>query len=162
MPNNKIRKLVFYTDGACSSRTQMGGWACICIENDNIIDTMTGYEPYTTNNRMELYGFLAALEATNTILSPQTEVEIYTDSTYIERCINEKWYSKWMKNGWRTSDKQDVKNQDLWGRILALYIKNNARLVNLSVIKVKGHSNNKYNNIVDMYAVKARKTLEEE
>lgn len=156
------RKLDFYTDGAYSSKSQMGGWATLCVEDDNIIDVQKGYEPYTTNNRMELSGFLAALEAINTIETGHAEVTIYTDSAYISNCINNKWYSTWMKNGWKTSDKQDVKNQDLWSRIIALYIKNHARLYQLAVVKVKGHSDNKYNKAADMYAVRERQKLEVE
>ena len=78
-----LRHLDFYTDGAFSSKTEMGGWACVCIEDDFVIDTTTGFEPYTTNNRCELLGVLSALEHANTIESGHTEVSIYTDSAYV-------------------------------------------------------------------------------
>ena len=135
------RYLEFYTDGAFSSKTEMGGWAAVCVEDGNVIDTQSGYEPYSTNNRMELTAFLSALENADTIETGNTKVTIYTDSAYIANCFNQNWYVKWMSNGWRTSDKQDVKNQDLWRRIVALYIKLKERL-DLSIVKVKSHSDN--------------------
>lgn len=154
------RLLEFYTDGAYSSKSEMGGWATVCVEDSAIIDTQSGYEPYTTNNRMELMAFLSALENIDTIETGNTKVIIYTDSAYIANCFNDKWYIKWRENGWKTSDKQPVKNQDLWTRILALYIKHHARF-NLEIIKVKSHAGNQYNEMVDALAVKRRKELEE-
>lgn len=155
------RLLEFYTDGAYSSKSEMGGWAAICVENDEIIDTQSNYEPYTTNNRMELWAFLSALENIDTIETPNTKVKIYTDSAYIANCFAEKWYVKWRANGWKTSDKQPVKNQDLWTRILALYIKHRERF-QLEIIKVKSHAGNRYNEMVDLLAVRERKKLEVE
>ncbi len=154
------RHLEFYTDGAFSSKTEMGGWAAVCVEDGNVIDTQSGYEPYSTNNRMELTAFLSALENADTIETGNTKVTIYTDSAYIANCFNQNWYVKWMSNGWRTSDKQDVKNQDLWRRIVALYIKLKERL-DLSIVKVKSHSDNPWNNYADLLAIKARSKLEE-
>ena len=155
------RHLEFYTDGAFSSKTEMGGWAAVCVEDGNVIDTQSGYEPYSTNNRMELTAFLSALENADTIETGNTKVTIYTDSAYIANCFNQNWYVKWMSNGWRTSDKQDVKNQDLWRRIVALYIKLKNRF-ELEVLKVKSHSSNKWNNYVDLLAQRERRKLEVE
>lgn len=155
-----LRNIEFYTDGAFSSKTEMGGWAAVCVEDGNVIDTQSGYEPYTTNNRMELTAFLSALENINTIETGNTKVTIYTDSAYIANCFAQNWYSRWMANGWRTSDKQDVKNQDLWRRIVALYIKLKSRF-NLEIIKVKSHADNTWNNYADLLAQKARKILED-
>ena len=90
-----------------------------------------------------------------------TKVIIYTDSAYIANCFADKWYIKWRENGWKTSDKQPVKNQDLWTRILALYIKCVAHY-GLQIVKVKSHAGNKYNEMVDLLAVKRRKELEED
>ena len=154
------RHLEFYTDGAFSSKTEMGGWAAVCVEDGNVIDTQSGYEPYSTNNRMELTAFLSALENADTIETGNTKVTIYTDSAYIANCFNQNCYVKWMSNGWRTSDKQDVKNQDLWRRIVALYIKLKERL-DLSIVKVKSHGDSPWNNYADLLAVKARSKLEE-
>lgn len=154
-----IRELNFYTDGAYSSKSEMGGWACVCVEDDVVIDTQSGNEPYTTNNRMELMGFLCALELSNDIASRNVKVTINVDSAYIANCFNDKWYVRWMQNGWRTADRQEVKNQDLWKRIIALYIKISNRL-KLEVVKVKGHHTNQWNSYADLLAVKARKELE--
>lgn len=154
------RLLEFYTDGAFSSKSEMGGWASICVENGELIDEKSGYEPYSTNNRMELTAFLSALENTNTIETKNTKVIIYTDSAYIANCFNQNWYVKWIQNGWKTSDKQEVKNQDLWRRIITLYIKLKERF-KLEIIKIKGHSDNRWNNYSDNLAVQARKKLEQ-
>lgn len=107
------RHLDFYTDGAYSSKSEMGGWAAICLEDEMLIDTQTGFEPYSTNNRCELLAVLSALENANTIETAHTSVTIYTDSAYIANCFNQAWYRNWLKNGWRTADKQPIKNQDL-------------------------------------------------
>ena len=114
------RELHFYTDGAYSSKTQMGGWASVCLEDGNIIDEKTGYEPYTTNNRMEIIAVLSAMENANTIETLNTTVKIYSDSAYVVNIFNQQWYLTWMKNGWTTSDKQAVKNQDLLRRLVSL------------------------------------------
>lgn len=156
-----MRELKFYTDGAYSSKTQMGGWAAICIEDDEIIDTQRGYEPYTTNNRMEQMAFLSALENIDTIETKNTKVTIFTDSAYISNCFKDGWYKTWLSNGWKTADKKDVKNQDLWVRILALYIKHKNNF-NLKIEKVQAHKNDMWNHYVDALAVKSRKELEED
>lgn len=155
-----LRKLEFYTDGAFSSKTEMGGWACICLEDDMIITQKSGYEPYSTNNRMELMAILCALETANAVETGHTKIIIYTDSAYAANAFNQHWYSKWISNGWKTADKQDIKNQDLWKRIVALYIKLKERF-DLEIIKVKSHATDKWNNYVDLLAVKARKELED-
>ena len=160
MNNNNQRTLHFYTDGAFSSKSEMGGWAAICLEDDMIIDEQSGYEPYTTNNRMELMALLSALENINTIESGHTKVFIYTDSAYISNCFTQNWYISWMSNGWKTSDRQPVKNQDLWTRIIALYIKAKNKY-HLEIIKVASHKDNKWNNYVDLLAQKKRKELEQ-
>lgn len=154
-----IRELNFYTDGAYSSKSEMGGWACVCVEDDVVIDSQSGNEPYTTNNRMELMGFLCALELVNDVASRNVKVTINVDSAYIANCFKDKWYVRWMQNGWRTADRQEVKNQDLWKRIIALYIKINSK-IQLEVVKVKGHHTNQWNSYADLLAVKARKELE--
>jgi len=161
-----MRTLKFYTDGAFSSKTMMGGWAAICIEDGEIIDTQQGYEPYSTNNRMELMAFLSALENIDTIVSHHVDITIYVDSAYISNCFTEGWYQRWMQNGWRTADRQEVKNQDLWRRIIALYIKLKGKFFRFEISKVKAHGktnltdDEKWNNYVDLLAQKNRKRLE--
>ena len=149
----------YYTDGAFSYKTEMGGWAYVCVFEDNVLEEQSGYEPYSTNNRMELTAILGVLEQIDNYLPGDYEFSIYTDSAYIERTFNEGWFRKWMRNGWRTADKQEVKNQDLWTRIIALYIKLSAKYT-LNICKVAAHKDNRWNNYVDLLAVKARKKLE--
>lgn len=155
-----IRELAFYTDGSYSSKTEMGGWAAICLEDNVVIDTQTGYEPYTTGNRMELFAFLSALESINSIQTGHVKVTIYTDSAYIANCFKDSWWRKWVNNGWKTADRQDIKNQDLWGRIIALYIKLNKKF-DLDIIKIKGHDGQQWNEYADLLAKKCRMILEE-
>lgn len=156
-------KLSFYTDGAYSSATRKGGWSCLSIETTEegkeiLLDVQTGSEDNSTNNRMELSGFICALDTIKNIKgSKNLDVTIYTDSAYIANCINDKWYANWMKNGWRTADKRPVKNQDLWGNIVSLYIRASNYYTNLKIVKVEAHKANKWNNAADLYAVKARK-----
>ena len=154
------RELHFYTDGAYSSKTQMGGWASVCLEDGSIIDEKTGYEPYTTNNRMEIIAVLSAMENANTIETWNTTVKIYSDSAYVVNIFNQQWYLTWMKNGWTTSDKQAVKNQDLLRRLVSLYIKLKKRL-NIVFVKVPAHSGNRWNEYVNCLAVRARSILED-
>lgn len=153
------RQLDIYTDGACSSKTKMGGWGLVVVENDEVIYQEGGYEPYSTNNRMELMAILTALRLTDEIESANTAVTIYTDSAYCCNTFNQKWYANWEKNGWKTADKKDVKNQDLLTEMVALYIKNKVKH-NIIISKVEGHSGIKYNEMVDAIAVAKRKELE--
>ena len=83
------RVINYYTDGAFSYKTEMGGWAFVCTENDIVLDEQSGYEPYSTNNRMELTALLGVLEQINDYLPGVFEFNIYTDSAYIERAFNE-------------------------------------------------------------------------
>lgn len=156
------RLLEFYTDGAYSSKSEMGGWAAIGLENNEKFFEDKGYEPYTTNNRMELQAVLAVLEYINSIYkeTPSLIINLYTDSAYIANAFNDLWYLKWLSNGWKTADKKDVKNQDLWSRIITLYIKFKDAL-KLKIVKVASHKDNEYNNYVDKLAVEQRKLLED-
>ena len=154
-----MRELMFYTDGAYSSKTQMGGWAMVCLEDNKIINEQTGYEPYTTGNRMEFTALLTVLEYVNSLQTEDTTVEIFTDSAYVSNTFNLGWFRTWLNNGWKTADRQDVKNQDILRRVVALYIKLKQKY-NLQITKVKGHKDNKWNVYVDHLAVKARKELE--
>ena len=129
-----------YTDGACSGNPGRGGWAAIIIKDDNI-EKISGRSENTTNNRMELIAVISALKFTK-----DQNLEIYTDSKYTKDGI-EKWIINWKKNGWKTANKQDVKNKDLWMELdlLAQHKKNKWNWV-------KGHSENKYNNMADELA----------
>jgi ribonuclease HI len=103
--------VVIHTDGACSGNPGPGGWGAILTFGDREKE-LKGGEAHTTNNRMELMGAIAALEA----LNRPCRVDLYTDSQYLRGGITG-WIHGWKKNGWRTADKQPVKNVDLWQRL---------------------------------------------
>ena len=105
--------LVIHTDGACSGNPGPGGWGAILAWRDNKKE-IKGGAAQTTNNRMEL---TAAIQALETLKRP-SDVELYTDSTYVRDGITS-WISRWKTNGWRTSAKKPVKNADLWQRLEA-------------------------------------------
>ena len=137
------KKITIYTDGACSGNPGKGGWAAVIIEDKNE-KTISGSEPLTTNNRMELSAVINALREVGS-----AELDIYTDSKYVKNGI-ESWIKNWKMNGWMTAAKQPVKNKDLWLEL--------DTLVSEKVIGwkwVKGHSNDHYNTIVDEAARKA-------
>lgn len=149
----------FYTDGAYSSKTERGGYACVVVENGDILGKFTGGENQTTNNRMELQGFLTALKVANEIETPSTEINIFCDSAYIVNCFDQQWYLRWQLNGWIASNKKPVKNQDLWHPIIEQYVLANRHL-KINIYKVDGHSGNFWNEIADKLAVETRKKLE--
>ena len=96
-----------YTDGACSGNPGRGGWAAIIIDGEKI-EKISGASENTTNNRMELIAVISGLKYVK-----EQNIELYTDSKYTKDGI-EKWIFKWKKNGWKTANRQDVKNIDLW------------------------------------------------
>ena len=100
-----------FTDGACSGNPGPGGWAAILRYGD-VEREISGAEPATTNNRMELFAAIAALEA----LKRPCKVKLYTDSQYLRDGIT-KWLPVWKARNWRTADKKPVKNIDLWQRL---------------------------------------------
>jgi len=137
-----MKKVTLYTDGACSYNPGPGGWGCILFYN-NFKKEMSGYECNTTNNRMELMAIIKGLEA----LKEAVDVSIYSDSAYICNAFNENWIEKWQKNNWKNSSKKEVVNKDLWIHLLELLSKHKYKF-----IKVKGHSDNEYNNRCDELA----------
>ena len=140
-------KYKIYTDGACSGNPGPGGWGGIIFDNDNNQKNISGNERDTTNNRMELTAPIMALKK----IKINSEATIYTDSTYVKNGITE-WIKKWEKNGWKSANKKPVKNKDLWIKL------DNLCKDNKIIWKwVKGHSNNKYNNLADELATQAIK-----
>tara|TARA_B100000674_G_C37530499_1_gene773613 strand:- start:71 stop:484 length:414 start_codon:yes stop_codon:yes gene_type:complete len=129
-----------YTDGACSGNPGRGGWAAIIIDGEEI-EKISGSSENTTNNRMELIAVISALKYVK-----KENIELFTDSKYTKDGI-EKWIVNWKKNGWKTANKQDVKNMDLWQNLDKLNEKKNVQWN-----WVKGHSDNKYNNMADELA----------
>jgi ribonuclease HI len=137
-----MKKVEIYTDGACSGNPGRGGWGTILLYEGKE-KVLSGYEPDTTNNRMELRAALEGLKA----LKFPCDVRLYSDSSYLVNAFNKEWIKNWKSNGWRTSGKDDVRNKDLWEQLDRL-----ARLHNVTWIKVKGHSDNELNNRCDKLA----------
>ena len=140
-------KYKIYTDGACSGNPGPGGWGAVILDQDDKQKNISGSEKNTTNNRMEL---LAAIMSLKKIKS-NSEVIIFTDSTYVKNGITE-WMKNWKKNGWKNSSKKPVKNKDLWVKLDKLCEANS-----VSWKWVKGHSSNEFNNLADELATKAIK-----
>ena len=130
-----------YSDGACKGNPGPGGWGALIIEGDKKNEIFGG-EANTTNNRMEILAVIMALKAINTI----SEITVFTDSTYVQKGISE-WIDKWKINGWKTSNKKEVKNKDLWVQLDIL----NAQL-KINWVWVKGHSGHSENDRADYLA----------
>ena len=136
------KEVIIYTDGACSGNPGPGGWGAVLMYGTAARE-ISGGERNTTNNRMELMAAIQALEA----LKEPVRVRLHTDSAYIVNCFHQGWHERWQRNGWRNSKKEPVENRDLWERILALTKRHHVEFV-----KVKGHSNDKWNNRCDELA----------
>ena len=131
-----MKTVTLYTDGACSGNPGPGGWGAILSYN-GIEKELSGGEPNTTNNRMELLAVISGLEA----LKEPCRVELYSDSKYVIDGLSKGWAASWRKNGWRKADKKPALNPDLWEKLLTLAEKHQ-----LSYHWVKGHADNPYNN----------------
>ncbi|MAK12475.1 MAG: ribonuclease HI [Candidatus Pelagibacter sp.] len=129
-----------YTDGACSGNPGRGGWAAIIIDGQKI-KKLSGASENTTNNRMELTAVISALKYVKDF-----NIELFTDSKYTKDGIQQ-WIINWKKNGWKTTNKQKVKNIDLWQELDELNQKKK-----ISWNWVKGHANDMYNNMADELA----------
>ena len=142
-----MKEIDIYTDGACSGNPGPGGWGVVLIYQENKKE-LSGYQPETTNNRMELFAAIQGLSA----LKESCVVNLYSDSSYLVNAFEKHWIENWQRNGWKTSTKSPVENQDLWKLLLIHVRKHQVRF-----IKVKGHSDNQYNNRCDEMAVAAIK-----
>ena len=141
--------VIIYTDGACSGNPGKGGWGAILIYGD-IKKEISGNNPNTTNNQMELTAPIEALK----LLKRPCNVKVYSDSAYLVNAFTNGWIYNWKRNGWKTADKKDVKNKELWLEIDRLM-----HIHKIEWIKVKGHADNIYNNRCDELAVSAIKKL---
>lgn len=144
-----MKEVVLYTDGACSGNPGAGGY-CAILMYMGAEKVISGAEELTTNNRMELLAVIKGLEA----LKEKCAVKIYSDSQYVVEAFNQNWIQNWIMNGWRTSNKKEVKNVDLWQKLLDLSI-----VHKIEFIKVKGHADNEFNNRCDKIAVKEYQKL---
>ena len=137
-----MKKIDLYTDGACSFNPGPGGYGIVLIYGD-YIKKFSGFEKLTTNNRMELMAVVVGLSK----VKQPCEINIYTDSAYVCNAFLNNWVYNWQKNNWKTANKKDVKNIDLWEKLLK-----NMHPHKVNWIKVKGHSDNYYNNMCDELA----------
>ncbi|MEM9533189.1 MAG: ribonuclease HI [Pseudomonadota bacterium] len=130
-----------YTDGACSGNPGPGGWGAVLTYRSKK-KTLSGGARETTNNRMEMQAVIEALSA----LKRRCEVDLYTDSTYVRDGVT-KWMARWKTNGWQTSAKKAVKNQDLWQALDQALARHK-----VNWHWVKGHSGNPGNELADQLA----------
>ncbi|MBE6593360.1 MAG: ribonuclease HI [Ruminococcaceae bacterium] len=137
-----MKKVELYTDGACRGNPGAGGWGAILVFKGKEKE-LSGGEPQTTNNRMELMAAIAGMEA----LKEPCEIVLTSDSKYLTDAINKGWLESWKKNGWRKSDKSAVLNVELWQRIDELI-----SVHRVSFVWVQGHAGHPYNERCDALA----------
>lgn len=148
--------LRIFTDGACSGNPGVGGWASLYAFS-NHMETISGGEVTTTNNKMELLAVVKSLEMfIDKFYNPSIKsIEVNSDSAYVVNSINQNWLDLWKKNGWKTTNgKGSVKNHDLWVRLLKVLSDLEWLSIKVTFVKVKGHSGNELNELVDGMARK--------
>ena len=136
-----MKEVFLYTDGACRGNPGKGGWGAILVYG-MYEKEMSGGEPLTTNNRMELMAAISGLEA----LKEPCRVNLYSDSKYLVDAFNEGWIYSWRNAGWRRG-KDELKNPDLWARLYELTERHEVKF-----IWVKGHDGHEYNEWCDRLA----------
>ncbi|MGH9047070.1 MAG: ribonuclease H family protein [Acidimicrobiales bacterium] len=139
--------LVVYTDGSCLGNPGPGGWAWAIPEGEHA----SGGDARTTNQRMEI---TAALEALGSIakFDAGSPLTVISDSTYVVKCFQDRWWEGWLRRGWRNSQGKPVANQDLWQPLMRLALETEREIV---FKWVKGHSGDRWNDFVDQLAVVA-------
>ena len=137
-----MKHVDIYTDGACRGNPGRGGWGAILVYEGKERE-MSGGEPMTTNNRMELMAAISALE----VLREPCEVTLTSDSKYLTDAINKNWLESWKSRGWKKSDKSAVLNPELWQRIDTLL-----SVHRVTFVWVKGHHGHPYNERCDQLA----------
>ena len=140
-----MREVQIYTDGACRGNPGPGGWGAILVCGEHKKE-LSGGEPSTTNNRMELLAAIYALEQ----LKYPCAVTLTTDSKYLCDAITKGWATQWKRNGWRRSNKEPAANPDLWERLLSLL-----SIHKVEFIWVKGHNGHPFNERCDELATQA-------
>lgn len=144
---SQVPNVLIYTDGACSGNPGPGGWAAFLQAGEKKMQ-LSGGEPHTTNNRMEMKAIIEALK----VLKRPCIVEICSDSALIINAFKQGWVENWIKSGWKKADKKPVENQDLWKDLLKA---TNGHTIRWT--KVKGHSADELNQLVDRLAVQESK-----
>ena len=147
-------KIEAYTDGSAKNNGQknaVGGWAYIIVENDQVSHHEYGFKNNTTNQAMELFAAWQACEyCLNKYNNPFNEYYIHSDSAYLVNCANQGWYNKWLGNDWLNTKGEPVANKELWKQLIPFF-----ENYQFHFIKVKGHSDNSYNNKADQLAQNA-------
>lgn len=138
MSTEPLKVVTIYTDGGCRGNPGPGAWAAV-LTCDGVRKELSGFEPETTNNRMELTAAIRALEA----LNRRTRVELYTDSQYVRQGITE-WMDGWIARGWKRGKNEPVKNRDLWEQLNEL-----AAAHDVEWHWVRGHAGNVENQRCD-------------
>jgi len=141
------KNIEIYTDGSSLGNPGPGGWGTVIVSDDKIIDELGGHDKDTTNNRMELQAAIEALKHINK-KHKECTIIIHADSAYVLGGITN-WIFGWEKNGWRTSKKDPVLNQDLWKELVASVREFKGKII---WQKVKGHSGHIYNDKADLIA----------
>lgn len=144
-----MKDVMVYTDGACSGNPGPGGWGAVLFFESHQKE-ISGGEKHTTNNRMEIQAVIEGLK----LLKEPCQVKVYSDSAYVVNCFQKGWINGWLRNGWKNSKKEPVENQDQWKELWELMNKHKVEYV-----KVKGHSDNEWNNRCDELAREAIKRL---
>ncbi len=142
-----MKTVEIYTDGACSGNPGPGGWGVVLLYEGKKKE-LSGFEADTTNQRMELRAVIEGLAA----LKEPCKVKLYSDSAYVINAFRQSWIRNWERRSWMNSRNQPVKNQDLWQQLLPL-----TKTHDITWVKVKGHSDNVWNNRSDQLAVQAIK-----
>lgn len=147
-----LPEVTIYCDGACSPNPGVGGWGAVLLTNEPrpFRREISGSDPDTTNNKMELTAAIRALEA----LKRKCRVTVFTDSQYVKNAFTNGWLDRWQRNGWKTREKKPVQNEDLWRELVQITSQHEVRWE-----WVEGHSDNVENNRADALAVAARETL---
>lgn len=144
-----MKKVILYTDGACSGNPGVGGWGAV-LKYGSAEKRISGAEENTTNNRMEMTAVIEGLKC----LKEKCEVDVYSDSAYTVNAFENGWIYNWKKNGFKKADNKPVLNVDLWEKLIEL-----TNTHKVKFIKVKGHADDEYNNICDKLATDAVKNF---
>jgi len=142
-------RVVVYTDGACRGNPGPGGWAW-AVPGGRYA---SGADPHTTNQRMEITAVLEALGD----LTPErpSGIDVVSDSVYVVKAFTDRWWEGWQRRGWKNAKRKPVANRDLWEPLIELY---RARAGEIEFAWVKGHSGDRWNDVVDVLAVEAART----
>ena len=143
-----------YTDGATSNNGKegaIGGWAYAILNDGELVGSAAEKVQPATNNICELLALIKGCKTLLPLLNELDYVEVYSDSAYCINCFEQKWYKKWQRNGWIGASKQPVKNKELWEQLIPFFDDPRFRW-----IKIKGHSGDQWNELVDKMAINAR------